>query len=165
MNGFRDEFEGLRSEEVFADGSLASDVLSLRRRLGSLPQVAAVSLALSSDPERIKGLCRFVTRIIERDYDKRFRHPEDIGVCAALLLLEQSPLSEARNLMDRLKGCRELSLVWVQRMAEDCDRRYTGLTYASQPVTHNQNLALEEPDAPPDVRWSARRPTGLLEVA
>jgi hypothetical protein len=45
---------------------------------------------------------------------------------AVLLLIEKSPLPEAKRLIARLHKSKESSLVWVQRMAEDCDSRFRG---------------------------------------
>ena len=116
-----DNFHLLLSDDVFVEAMPASNVRSLRRRLARSRAVRKVSRDLSCDRERMQGLCEFVEDLLQEDYDKRYRHPHDVAVCAALVVLEQSPLSRVRNMFWRLRGVKDLSLAWVQRMAEYCD--------------------------------------------
>ncbi len=116
-----DNFHLLLSDDVFVEAMPASDVRSLRRRLARSRAVRKVARGLGRDRERIQGLCEFVEHLLREDYDKRYRHPHDVAVCAALVVLEQSPLSRVRNLFWRLRGVKDLSQAWVQRMAEYCD--------------------------------------------
>jgi hypothetical protein len=117
-------FEQLRSDEVFLQGMHASDVRRLWCALGRTKHVRSVSRSLASDPDRIRQLCCFVEGLLDVEYDKAFRHPEDVAICAALVILEQSPLSAVRNLFARLRGMVAPSLAWIQRMAEHCTQRY-----------------------------------------
>jgi hypothetical protein len=117
-------FESLRSEEVFVRGMLASDVRSLWRQLARTKEVQEVARGLGSDPDTIRQLCYFVEALLDQEYDRTYRHPEDIAICAALVVLEQSPLSVVRNLFARLCRMSAPSLAWVQRMAEHCSERY-----------------------------------------
>jgi hypothetical protein len=119
-----DNYQVLLSDEVFATGVAASDMPSLWRALARSASARKVARGLASEPARIRGLCRFLEHLLEEPYERGFRHPHDIAVCAALVILEQSPLSEARNLFARLKSRQEPSLVWVRRMAAYCDERF-----------------------------------------
>ena len=118
------DYEALISDEVFLEGAIASDVGGLRRRLARCQAVRDVSRKLASDPVRIRALCEFVQELLEQPYDKGYRHPHDMGICAALVLLEQSPLGYVRRLFAQLGTTRLPSLVWVQRMAEYCAGRF-----------------------------------------
>ena len=86
------DFLMLSSDDVFAEGMLPSDVESLWRRLAILPAVQKVARGLASDPDEIRALCDFVDNLLREPYDSRYRHPNDIAICAALVILEQSPL-------------------------------------------------------------------------
>lgn len=118
------DYEALISDGVFLEGSLASDVRALWRRLARCQAVRDVSRKLASDPVRIRALCEFVEDVLEQPYDRGYRHPHDLGICAALLVLEQSPLGSVRHLFARLQRTKLPSLVWVQRMAEYCADRF-----------------------------------------
>lgn len=118
------DFEALVSDEVLVEGMLASDVRALWRRLARCESVRRVAREIASDVDRLKALCRFIDRLLEQDYDRRYRHPHDIAVCAALVLLEQSPLSDVRRLLSKLRRIELPSLRRVRRMAEYCDERY-----------------------------------------
>jgi hypothetical protein len=117
-------FEPLMSDEVFLAGASASDVRSLWRSLARTQEVREVARGLASDPTEIRRLCRFVERVLHEDYDRQFRHPDDIAIAAGLVVLEQSPLSDVRNLFARLRSSKEPSLAWVRMMAEYCDERF-----------------------------------------
>jgi len=117
-------FSVLNSDAVLLQAAAASDVKSLWRRLARTPEVASVALMLASDPESIRRLCRWIQTLLRTPYDSRYRHPAESAICAGLVLLEQSPLPEARALFAQL--CRERlnSLVWIRRMAEYCSDRF-----------------------------------------
>ena len=114
-------FEQLLSDEVFLEGALASDVSSLWRRLSRQDDVRNVARTLASDRERIQALCGFANELIDMPYDKGFRHPHDVAICAALVVLQTSPLSDVRALFAKLRKDARPSLVWVRRMASFCD--------------------------------------------
>jgi hypothetical protein len=133
-------FDQLLSEEVTLEASLASDVRSLWGRLARTPAVCKVRLCLASAPDRIRKFCAWVERLVSTKYDPSYRHPEEAAICAALVILEQSPLAEARNLMARLKKAREPSLVWIQRMAEHCDAQFVEQTTVGQHVPEAPGL-------------------------
>jgi len=117
-------FDPLLSDAVFLEGMNASDVRGMWRALARAPDVRRVSRALGSDPGRIRDLCEFVEELLRTQYDRAYRHPQDVAICAALVVLEQSPLSPVRNLFARLRRPKERSLAWVQRMAEHCEERF-----------------------------------------
>lgn len=139
----RTMFEPLLSERVLAEGMLASNVRSLWRRLARCADVRDVGRQLASDPARIRALCGFVRGLLTADYDVRYRHPHDIAIAAALVLLEQSPLAEARALMHALKREPRPSLHWVRVMAEYCDSRFVDERHYGQqwPASAEDNLA------------------------
>lgn len=114
-------FERLRSDEVFTQGMLASDVRSLWRRLLRTETVQGLQRSLASDGDTIRDLCNHISALAEQSHNESYRHPEDIAICAGLILISQSPLSPARGLIAKLKRRTEPSLCWVRRMAEFCD--------------------------------------------
>lgn len=118
------DFSVLDSDAVLVQAAAASDVGSLWRRLARTPEVASVARGLASDPENIRRLCAWIEARLRTAHDIRYRHPADSAVCAGLVLLEQSPVPEARALFARLSRERANSLVWIQRMAEYCDDRF-----------------------------------------
>ena len=115
-----DPFDLLLSEEVYAEGVVASDVASLCRRLSRTEQVAKVRQFLASDPDRIRELGAFADWLARQPHDSKFRHPNDIAICAVLVVLRSSPLSQVQNLFTRLSKESRPSLIWVRRMAEYC---------------------------------------------
>jgi len=116
-------FEALMSDEVFLEGMAASDVGSLWSRLARTEAAMEVSRRLASDPSRLRALCAFAQDLLAENHDSAYRHPNDMAVCACLVLLAQSSLGAVRNLIERLRADKHPSLVWVQRMAEYCDRQ------------------------------------------
>ncbi len=121
-------FDTLLSDDVLVDGMLASDVRSLWRRLARSPVVQDVARGIASSPDHLRALCHFVESLLGQDYDRRYRHPSDIAICAALVLLEDSPLSEVRQLFARLRRIPVPSLAWVKQMAEYCDEKRSDAT-------------------------------------
>ncbi len=121
-------FDALKSDEVLLQGMLASDVRSLWRRLARTAEVGDVARGLASQPERISALARYLEDLLDEPHDRAYRHPNDIAICAGLIILEQSPLADPRHLFSRLRRCERPSLVWVRRMAEHCQDRYIDST-------------------------------------
>ena len=126
MNRYPTEFESLKSEEVFVQGMLASDVVSLYRRFSRAEEIRNVARVLGSNPPCLLYLCDFVLSLIDEPHSAGYRHPNDIAICAALVVLHPSPLSPVRHLFDRLRRLKRAPLVWVQRMAEYCDDGFAG---------------------------------------
>jgi hypothetical protein len=126
VNRFPTEFESLKSEEVFIQGMLASDVVSLYRRLSRAEEVRDVARVLGSNPPCLLSLCEFVLSLVDEPHSAGYRHPNDIAACAALVVLHPSPLSPVRHLFDRLRRLKRAPLAWVQRMAEYCDEGFPG---------------------------------------
>lgn len=118
------DFAILNSDEVLLQAAVASDVASLWRRLARTSAVRTLAAKLASDPDELAQLCAWAKHILQKPYDRSFRHPDDAAICAALLILEQSPLCAVRAMFAQLRRAREGSLVWVQRMAEYCDNRF-----------------------------------------
>ena len=118
------EFEILHSDQVALEGLLASDVRSMWRRLARADAVRAVRRKISSDWDRICALASFVDSLLLERHEPHYRHPHDIAICAALIVLENSPLPVVRNLFSRLQKEERPSLVWVKRMADYCDMRF-----------------------------------------
>ena len=149
-------FESLRSDEVFIRGMLASDTRSLWRQLARTKEVQDVARGLASDPDRIRQLCHFVDGLLNQPYDRSYRHPDDIAICAALVILEQSPLSVARNLFARLRDMTAPSLAWVQRMAEYCDQRFVpcGRTVLPSLVRGGPLPRPRTANEGPDIHWA-----------
>lgn len=106
------------------EGMLASDVASLWRRLARTAAVQHVAWSLASDKARIRRLCEFIQGLLDEPHDQGYRHPNDVAVCAGLVILEQSPLDCVRSLIAHLRRTNEPSLVWGRRMAEYCDGRW-----------------------------------------
>ena len=129
MKTHNSDFVALSSDDVFAEGMLASDVGSMWRRLARFPAVEKVARGLASDPEEIRALCDFADKLLSEPYDSQYRHPNDIAICASLVILEQSPLAQVRHLLARLRRVEEPSLIWIRRMAEYCNDRWTNTTY------------------------------------
>lgn len=130
MKTHKPDFVLLSSDDVFAEGMLASDVGSLWRRLTSFPAVQTVARGLASDPEKIRDLCNFADKLLSEPYDSQCRHPNDIAICASLVILEQylafdrmCPLTEVQNLLARIRRVDEPSLIWIREMAEYCNNR------------------------------------------
>ena len=117
-------FQSLQSDELFVQGMHASDVRSLWRTFARTKEARDVARFLASDPDRIRELCQFVQDLLGKEHDPAYRHPDDIAICAALVILEQSPLSPVRNLFARLSRLTAPSLAWVRRMADHCLQRY-----------------------------------------
>lgn len=116
-------FDLLESDEVFVEGMLASDVGALWRRLSRLDEVRTVARSLNSDPERIVALCDYVQELLAEPTEPRCRHPHDVAICAALVILQPSPLSAVRHLFNHLRQVEEPSLAWIRRLAQYCDQR------------------------------------------
>ena len=87
-----------------------------------------VARRIASDPDHLRRLCCFVEDLLGQDYDRRYRHPSDIAICAGLVLLEDSPLSEVRQLFARMRRIPVPSLAWVKQMAEYCDEKRSDAT-------------------------------------
>ena len=164
-------FEALRSDAVLAEGALASDVGSLWRRLSRTPAVQDVAQALFSDPGRIRSLCDYVDDLLAEPHNETYRHPNDIAVCAALVILDSSPLAQARSLFHRLGRLTLPSLVWVRRMADYCQEHYVPTSCSGVMLAQNGVTPLADDSARPaaDVTWSdaemgARRHEMLVSV-
>jgi hypothetical protein len=119
------EFADLTSDDLYVEASAASDGRGLRRRLMKDPRVQSAARHLASDPDRIAELVEFARDLLIQPHDGTYRHPNDIAVCACLTVLEASPLNCVRQLIHRLKGIEEPSLVWVKRIALLCDSMFT----------------------------------------
>ena len=154
MNAGSRSFESLLSDDVFVAAQLASDVRSMWRRLARTQEVRDVADGVGSDSVRIRALCEFVRALIEKPYDKRYRHPKEAALCAALVILEQSPATPARHLFARLKCAKQPSLILVRRMAEYCDERFTDSARVDQSFASSDLAPLALPPADVDVRWS-----------
>jgi hypothetical protein len=145
-------FSILCSDSLLLKASLASDVRSLWRGLARSAEVRRVSRELASDPDRIREFCAWVENLRGQPYDIRFRHPEDTAICAALVILEQSPLSAVRNLFARMRRTTESSFIWVRRMAEHCDERFADShaleSYQPAPPTRFRVSRQAEPQYP-----------------
>jgi hypothetical protein len=132
----------------------ASDVRSLWRFLARAPQVRAVARDVASAPPRIEGLVALVVELLARPCEEGMRHADDLAVCAALVVLDRSPLTAVRELFDRLAACEEPGLVWVRRLAEYCRAKFVSSDY------HAVGLAEEiEADDEPSVATVLRIPT------
>ncbi len=129
-----DRFDVLLSDDVYAEGLLASDVASLWRRLARTEQVGRVARLLASDPDRIRELVVYVDKLAKEPHDSKFRHPNDIAMCAALVVLRTSPLSQAQNLVTRLSQELRPSLILVRRMAEYCHEQFVPSEFGSFPA-------------------------------
>lgn len=114
----------LCSDDLYMEGVIASDVKSLWRQLSRSRIVRTVAANLSSDHERIRDVVSFVRELIEEEHDRAFRHPNDIAICAALVIIQDSPLSEVRSLFYSLRRNDLPSLVWIKRIASYCDDRF-----------------------------------------
>lgn len=117
-------FALLLSDDLYVVGALASDTRSLWRSLASSEQVRRVAAELASDPNRIRALVSFIRAQVLENHELTYRHPNDIAVCAALVILQDSPLSEVRRLFYELRRIASPSLAWVARMAAYCDDRF-----------------------------------------
>jgi hypothetical protein len=150
------QFEQLKSDEVFLVGMLASDVASLWRRLVRTPEVQNVARGLASDPENIAALCRFVRTLLAQPHASAFRHPNDVAISAALVILQASPLSVVRCLFAELKRLARPSLFWVRRIAEYCDERFAENERPMRMTltTAGARFPLFDGDKVSDVRWS-----------
>ncbi len=118
-------FEALLSDDVFIQASVASDVSSLARRLSRTRQVCELAQSVQSNPGGIASLFRFVEELIDEPYDPRYRHPKDFAICAALSVLGTVPLLPVRRFVLRLAKNEQTSLVWVRRMANECNKLFT----------------------------------------
>lgn len=126
------EFQPLLDDELYAEGLLASDAPSLWRRLSRNERVQTVAGDLVSDPHRIRSLVRFVKDILGEGHNTGYRHPNDIAICAGLVVLRDSPLPEVRNLFYTLRRESKPSLAWVRRLADYCDDRIAQTSIAHQ---------------------------------
>jgi len=155
MNPSTFDFHPLLSDEVFVAGISSSDARSLWRSLARTEAVRSVSRQLASDPDKIRQLCAFVRELLEAPADVGYMHPHNMAICAGLVLLEQSPLSVARNLFARLRGLTQPSLFWVQHMADYCEQRFADLTHSQFAVLVGERPPLLVSGRPPDnVVWA-----------
>jgi hypothetical protein len=129
-----DQLDILLSDDLYAEGLLASDVASLWRRLARTEQVGKVARLLASDPDRIRGLAAYADNLAKEHHDSKFRHPHDIAICAALVVLQSSPLSQVQNLVARLSKDARPSLTWVQRMADYCREKFVPSEFGGFPI-------------------------------
>ena len=134
MNSDSKPFEQLLSDEVFLAGVHASDVRALWRALARTPEARKVADALNSEPETIAALVGYVEKLIAASRDPAYRHPDDMAICCALVVLEQSPLPVVRHLFARLRDAHDPSMVWVRRMARHCDERFVPMSYERFPA-------------------------------
>jgi hypothetical protein len=151
-----DQFDILLSDDLYAEGLLASDVASLWRRLARTEQVGTVARLLASDRDRIRDLAAYTDKLAKEPCDSKFRHPHDVAICAALVVLHPSPLSPVRHLFDRLRRLKRAPLVWVQRMAEYCDDGFAGSERTSITLGSTGDgvgLALSPSDESP-IEWN-----------
>ena len=140
MSTLEQSIASLLSDEVFSEGTLASDVRSLWRRLARTQEVIGLARQLASDRNQIESLCSSVQVWLDEPYDRSYRHPKDIAICAALIALETSPLSAVRHLFTRLRGAKVPSLVWIKRMAEHCETRIADSAYSSYRISPDSAL-------------------------
>jgi|GEM_PF-5876704 len=120
MTDHQAEFESLRSEDIFVEAGVASDVMSVRRRLERTPLVCRIVRAVKENETLVHDLMSFVNRLLSESYDRKYRHPDDIAICAALVILTVVPLTKVYELLGRLSRVEDPSLCWVRRMAEHC---------------------------------------------
>ncbi len=136
MTDHQAEFELLRSEDMFVEIGVASDVMSMRRRLERTPLVCRIVRAVRENETLVHDLMSFVNRLLSESYDRKYRHPDDIAICAALVILTVVPLSKVYELLVRLSRVGDPSLCWVRRMAEHClallTQRLEGATEGDQ---------------------------------
>jgi hypothetical protein len=139
------DFSLLLSDDVFLEGMLASDTHSLWRRLARTAVVREMAALIAGEPTRITALCSFVQRLLGATCDARYRHPHEMAACAALVILEQSPLAAARSLLAQLRAERRPSLALVQATAEYCDSRFVDSTVVSFPVSPGMDALQRAP--------------------
>lgn len=125
-----DNLDALRSDEVLSEGMLASDARSLGRRLACTGSVQSVARYLASEPDRIRALCAYLDDLLAGPCEPGYRHPDDMAICAGLLILADSSLSEVRSLFSRLHATHKPSLTWVTRMARYCAERGTATEHS-----------------------------------
>lgn len=135
----------LKSDEVLLEGMLASDIGSLCRRLARTASVQDVSRWLASDAIRIRMLCMLIRKLIDELYEPEYRHPNDLAICAGLVVLEHSPLETVRALFGQLRRRKEPSLVWVSRMAEFCDERWITTTRSEMRILPDDDAITSVP--------------------
>ena len=124
MNHEQQSFDALRSDEVFLQAALASDPVSLCRRLSRTDAVCRIAREIESDPSRIGALCSFVEELLKEPHDPQYRHPNDLAICAALTILGTIPLATVRRLIRRLSTMDAPPLAWTRRMAEHCEELF-----------------------------------------
>lgn len=126
-------YSELLSDEVCIQGLTSSDVSTLWRRLSRLPVVQEVALSLASDRVAILALAEFAAELAQQRHIVAYRHPHDTAICAALVILEQSPLDTVRRLFVELSCNEKPSMIWIKRMAILCENRIakTGSSHIS----------------------------------
>lgn len=129
MKTCRTDRQRLRCDEVFLAGVRASDVRSLWRALTRTHAVRLLARETASDPDRLRRLAALAEELLRRPHAGRCRHPEDLAVCAALVVLDRSPLGEVRALFARLAELESRPLIWVRRLAAYCAGRYVSSSY------------------------------------
>ena len=118
-------YSKLLSDEVRIQGLSSSDVSTLWRRLARLPDIQEVALSLASSPVAIAALAEFAAELAQKKHSAVYRHPYDTAICAALVILEQSPLEAVRRLFVELSSNEKPSMIWIKRMAMHCESRIT----------------------------------------
>ena len=157
MTTYPSDRQRLLCDDLFLAGMRASDVRSLWRFLARAPQVRAVARDIASAPPRLEGLVALVEELLARPCAEGVRHADDMAICAALVLLDRSPLPAARDLFDRLADCAQPGLVWVRRLAEYCRAKFVSSDFHAVGQAE-EALAPPLAPAPPVLRIPADAP-------
>jgi len=109
-------FDTLLSNNVMMEGCYASDPGSCSRRLERTDEVKAL---LPMTDEASRSLCLCLMRWFSQPYDRRYRHPKEMAICAGLVLLQDHlKLAEVKDLFEFINKIDEPALAWVAMVAE-----------------------------------------------
>jgi len=114
------EFEELLSDKVFMEGSWASTTSSMYCRFANLPEIIALRVAIENDAEKANRLAKFVEDLSLADHDPNYSIPNDMAICAGLMVLDANKTELVTALMKKFQETNQLSLGMVQLMANYC---------------------------------------------
>lgn len=126
----------LKSDDVLAEALLASDVDSFSHRLSRMDPVCRLAKEVEAEPRKVWLLYALVQKLLNAPHDPRYRHPNDVAISAALMVLGTIPLAPIRSFVRNLSEHAPSSLSWARLVAERCEQLFGERT-----------LSLKSPDA------------------
>lgn len=111
-------FKTLESEDIEYTVDVCSTVSLMRRHLLEEREVATIIRRF--DRSKTSLLIEYIRQLLAMEYDKKFKHPNEPAICAAVVILSTQPIEHVCGILTELSKTTNKSISWVCRLSQHC---------------------------------------------